>query len=44
MIERKEASDIIREVKDAVRDWRKVATENQIPLRILEPYAERFSC
>ncbi len=44
LIERDEAAGIIREVKDALHDWQKVATENQIPLKIIDPYAHRFSC
>lgn len=44
MLDSTEASDIIFQVKDTIRDWQRIATENQIPLRILQPYAERWKC
>ena len=43
MLSREDASDIIHEVTDAIRDWQKVATENQIPVRILEQYQDRWT-
>jgi len=42
MLDAQESGGIIREVVDAIRDWRNVATENQIPLRALEKYSERW--
>ena len=42
MLDRKEASEIIEEVRAAVKDWRKVASELQIPHRILAPYSSRW--
>jgi hypothetical protein len=43
MLSREDASDIIHEVTDAIRDWQKVATGNQIPVRILEQYQDRWT-
>ena len=42
MLERQEAGAIIEEVRDAVKDWRKTATELQISLRLLESYSARW--
>lgn len=42
MIEQKAAAEIIEEVRDAVKDWRKVASELQIPQRILFPYYSKW--
>ncbi len=42
MLERQEASEIIEEVRTAIKDWRKVATELQMPLKLLEPYSIRW--
>ena len=42
MLERQEASEIIEEVHAAIKDWRKVATELQMPLKLLEPYSIRW--
>ena len=36
MLKRQEASEIIEEVRSAIKDWRKTATELQIPLKLLE--------
>ena len=43
MISREDASDIIHEVTGVIRDWQKVATENQIPIKILEQYNGRWT-
>ena len=43
MISREDASDIILEVTDAIRDWQKTATDNQIPVRMLEHYHNRWT-
>lgn len=43
MLDRKDASDIIDEVVGTIRDWRKVATENQIPVKVLEQYDDRWT-
>jgi len=43
MLDLKEASDIIDEVTHTINDWKRVATENQIPLSVLEKYAERWN-
>jgi len=42
MLERQEAKEIIEEVRIAIIDWRKTATELQIPHRILEPYSVKW--
>lgn len=42
MIDRKDAEEIIGEVRAAVRDWRKTASGLQIPLKILAPYSSRW--
>jgi serine/threonine-protein kinase HipA len=42
MLERQEAAEIIEEVRAAIKDWRKTATELQIPLKLLEPYSMRW--
>ena len=45
MLERKEASEIIEEVRTAIRDWRKIATRLRVPVKVLEPYSKRWdSC
>ena len=41
MLERQEATEIIDEVRAAIKDWRKTATEVQIPLKQLESYSIR---
>lgn len=43
MIERKEASDIINEVKDAIKDWQTIANQLQIPIKQLEGYSTRWN-
>jgi serine/threonine-protein kinase HipA len=43
MLSLEDASDIIHEVTGVIRDWQKVATENQIPVRILEQYQDRWT-
>lgn len=42
MLDRQEAATIISEVRAAIRDWRKTATELQIPLKQLIPYSLRW--
>ena len=42
MIERQEASEIIEEVRTAIKAWRKTAIEQQIPLKLLESYSMRW--
>ena len=42
MLERQEAAEIIEEVRDVIKDWRKTATELQIPLKLLESYSTRW--
>ena len=39
MIEHQEASEIIEEVRAAIKDWHKTAIEQQIPLILLESYS-----
>lgn len=43
MIDHKGASDIITEVTHVIKDWQRVAKENQIPLKVLEKYSERWN-
>jgi serine/threonine-protein kinase HipA len=42
MLEQQEASEIIEEVRTAIKDWRKTATELQISHKILESYCNRW--
>ena len=42
MLERQEATEIIEEVRSAIKDWRKTATELQIPLKLLGSYSTRW--
>lgn len=42
MLEQKEAAEIIDEVRVVVKDWRKVASELQIPNKALAPYSGRW--
>lgn len=42
MIERQEAIEIIEEVRDAIKDWRKVTARLKIPPRMLESYRSRW--
>ncbi|MBP3228173.1 MAG: HipA domain-containing protein [Bacteroidaceae bacterium] len=42
MIERQEATEIIEEVRETIKDWRKTATELQIPLKLLESYSKHW--
>ena len=39
MLERQEAAEIMEEVRAAIKDWRKTATELQISLKLLESYS-----
>jgi serine/threonine-protein kinase HipA len=45
MLEQQEAKDIIEEVRAAIKDWPKTATELQIPIKLLESFIQysRFS-
>ena len=42
MLEQQEAAEIIEEVRTAIKDWRKTATELQISLKTLESYSMRW--
>ena len=42
MLERREAAEIIEEVRDVIKDWRKIVTELQIPLKLLGLYSMRW--
>ncbi len=42
MLEQKEAAEIIEEVRAAVKDWRKVASELKIPYKTLAPYCYKW--
>lgn len=42
MLEHKEAAEIIEEVRDIIKDWRKIATELKISHKILQPYSNRW--
>ena len=42
MLERTEATEIIEEVRATIKDWRKTATELQIPLKLLGAYSMRW--
>ena len=42
MLGQQEASEIIKEVRAAIKDWRMTATELQIPLKLLESYSMRW--
>ena len=42
MLEHKEAAEIIEEVRDTIKDWRKIATELKISHKILQPYSNRW--
>ncbi len=42
MLEHQEASEIIEEVRAAIKDWCKTATEIQIPAKLLESYSIRW--
>ena len=43
MLDRGDASDIINEVINVISDWQRVATENQIPVKVLEQYEDRWT-
>ena len=43
MLDGQEASEIIEEVRTAIKDWCKTATELQISHKILEPYCNRWN-
>lgn len=42
MLERQEASEIIEEVRTAIKDWQIVATQLQIPPRLFDAYSNRW--
>jgi len=42
MLEQQEASEIIEEVRTAIKDWRTTATELHIPHKVLEHYCNRW--
>ena len=42
MLEQKETAQIIEQVRATIKDWRKVASELQIPQKILTPYCSRW--
>ena len=42
MLERQETTEIIEEVRAVIKDWRKTATELQIPLKLLGAYSMRW--
>lgn len=42
MLDRKDAGEIIEEVRAAIRDWRKTATRLQISIKTLEIYSKRW--
>ena len=42
MLERQAATEIIEEVRAVIKDWRKTATELQIPQKLLESYSMRW--
>ena len=42
MLERQEAAEIIEEVRATITDWRKTATELQIPIKLLQSYSMRW--
>ena len=42
LLERQEAAEIIEEVRDVIKNWRKTATALQIPLKLLGSYSQRW--
>ncbi|MDY5237035.1 hypothetical protein [Bacteroides helcogenes] len=42
MLSRKDAQSIVDEVCSAINDWQRIATENQIPIKVIVGYAERW--
>ena len=42
MLERQEATEIIEEIRAIIKDWRKTATDLQIPLKLLGAYSMRW--
>lgn len=42
MLNRNDAQSIVDEVSSTVNDWQRIATENQIPAKMLEGYADRW--
>ena len=42
MLERQEATEIIEEVRAAIKDWQQVATRLQISPRLLDAYSSRW--
>lgn len=42
MLDERDASEVVEEVRCAIKDWRKTATQLQIPHKVLAPYALRW--
>jgi serine/threonine-protein kinase HipA len=42
MLSHKDAQSIIDEVSNIINDWLRIATENQIPIKMLEEYSKRW--
>ena len=42
MLERQDATEIIEEVRDAIKDWQQIATRLQISPRLLDAYSNRW--
>ena len=42
MLERQESTEIIEEVRSAIKDWHKTDTELQIPIKVLGSYSMRW--
>lgn len=42
MLIHKDAQSIIDEVSSTINDWQRIATENQIPTKVLDGYGERW--
>lgn len=43
MLNHNDAASIINEVANVVKDWQRIATQNQIPLGVLERYSSRWN-
>ena len=42
MLEMQEAAEIVEDVRAAIKDWRRIATQLQIPLKLLGAYSMRW--
>ena len=42
MLDRNEAGEIIGDVRAAIKDWRKIAAMQQVPVKVLDPYSKRW--